>query len=79
MAQVADQHSKPRNGGRNAEEGQGVEGKWQTNIQTATHPFTCGLKNTIIPKRILNPEVDIESDRATMLIAKCINPANLCP
>jgi hypothetical protein len=49
-------------------------GKWHTNIKTESHPFAGGLENTIIPGRISNLEVDIESDRATMLNAKYINP-----
>ena len=49
-------------------------GKWHTNIKTESHPFAGGADNTIIPGRISNLEVDIESDRATMLNAKYVNP-----
>ena len=49
-------------------------GKWHTNIKTESFPFAGGPERTIIPGRISNLEVDIESDRTTMLNAKYINP-----
>ena len=49
-------------------------GKWHTNVKTESHPFAGGPEKTIIPVRISNMEVDIESDRATMLTAKYLNP-----
>merc|ERR1712179_76077 len=45
-------------------------GKWHTNIKTEAHPFS-GV--TIIPTRISNMQLDIESDRLTTLSAKYFN------
>ena len=45
-------------------------GKWHTHITTEAHPFSG---KTIIPSRINNMDLEIESDRKTMLNAKYIN------
>jgi hypothetical protein len=45
-------------------------GKWHTLIKTESHPFTG---TTIIPQKISNLELELESDRKTTLTGKYIN------
>merc|ERR1712002_755577 len=46
-------------------------GMWHTDIKTEAHPFSG---RPIIPARINNMEFEIESDRATKLKGKYVNP-----
>jgi hypothetical protein len=46
-------------------------GMWHTDIKTEAHPFSG---RPIIPTRINNMEFEIESDRATKLKGKYVNP-----
>merc|ERR1712001_805512 len=46
-------------------------GMWRTDIKTEAHPFSG---RPIIPTRINNMEFEIESDRATKLKGKYVNP-----
>ena len=50
------------------------DGKWRTNVKTESQKVAGGQLDFIIPRRISDLELDVESDRETMLNAKYVNP-----